>query len=433
MASNQRQGRSSAGLQRLALLAFGALFVVLFLIFAIGQGIGDPSVPSDAVAVVEDAPDGLDTITDKEFAHALEQAAASAQIKPVPKPGDEKYDELKEAALGEILDATWIQGQAEEMGIEVTPEEVDKELEKLKSQSFKTPKQYEEFLKEAHFTQADVDKRVKIQILSTKIQEQVTNEAPTASSREIEEYYEAAKSSQYTTAETRDIRLVKNKDKAKVEAAKVALEKDDSEKSWEKVAKQYSTDTTKGNGGLQAGVSEGTTLPDALDTVAFEAPQGELQGPIEESGTYTVFEVMKITPEKVQSLDEVKSQISTQLEEQLQQQTFARFVRNYGSTWQSRTFCASDFAKTVKRCANFKGEGRPAEANPACFEADPKTPAEACPAPVTQTKPAQPGTVSLLSPEGQQLAQRPRPAGEEVAAEAPAELPGVPPTGAPGE
>jgi parvulin-like peptidyl-prolyl isomerase len=418
-------------LQRLALLAFGALFVVLFLIFAIGQGIGDPSVPSDAVAIVEDAPEDLGTITDKEFASALEQAAASAQIKPVPEPGDDKYDELKETALGELLDAVWIQGQGEEMGIEVTPEEVAKELEKLKSQSFKTPKQYEEFLKEAHFTQADVDKRVKIQILSTKIQEQVTNEAPTPSSREIEDYYEAAKSSQYTTPETRDIRLIKNKDKAEVEAAKAALEKDDSDKSWEKVAEKYSTDTTKGNGGLQAGVSEGTTLPDAVDAAAFEAPQGELQGPIEESGTYTVFEVMKITPEKVQSLDEVKSQISTQLSEQLQQQSFARFVRGYGGRWQSRTFCASDFL--ISRCANFESDGRPAEANPACYEADPKTPAEACPAPVTQIQPAQPGTVSLLTPEGQKLAQRPRPAGEESATEAPAELPGVPPTGAPSE
>jgi len=431
VASNKRPGRSSAGLQRLALLAFGALFVVLFLIFAIGQGIGDPSVPSDAVAVVEDAPDDLGTITDEEFASALEQAASAAQIKPVPEPGDDKYDEVKETALGELLDAVWIQGQAEEMGIEATDEEVAEELKKLKSQSFKTDKQYEEFLKEAHFTQADVDKRVKIQIVSTKIQEQVTNEAPTPSSGEIENYYEAAKASQYTTPETRDIRLIKNKDKAKVEAAKVALEKDDSEKSWEKVAEQYSTDTTKGNGGLQAGVTEGTTLPDALDAAAFKAPQGELQGPIEESGTYTVFEVMKITPEKVQALEDVESQISNQLSEQLQQQAFARFVRNYGSTWQSRTFCSADFL--ISRCANFEGDGRPAESKPACFEADPKTPAEACPAPVGQVQPAQPGSVSPLNPEGQKRPQRPRPAGDEAAVEAPAELPGVPPTGVPGE
>ncbi len=51
--------------------------------------------------------------------------------------------------------------------------------------------------------------------------------------------------------------MIKNTDKAKVEAAKAALEKDDSIKSWETVAKKYSTDTTKSAGGLQSGVTEG--------------------------------------------------------------------------------------------------------------------------------------------------------------------------------
>lgn len=432
MASNQRQGRKSAGLQRLALLAFGALFIVLFLAFAITQGIGNPSVPSDAVAVVEDAPDDLGTVTKDEFQHALDQAAAQAKETSTPKPGDKKYDELKETALGEVLDAIWIQGQAEEMGVSATEKEINDELEKLKGQAFKTDQQYKEFLEEAKFTEADVNERVKIQLLSEKIQTQVTEEAPVPSSAEIENYYEAAKSSQYTTPESRDIRVIKNKDKAKVEEAKAALEKDDSEKSWGKVAKKYSTDTTKSVGGLQSAVTEGG-LGEPLDKAVFAAPQGELEGPLSEGGTYTIFEVMKVTPEKVQSLVEAKSQISAQLAEQAKQQNFAAFVQQYGTTWQSRTFCASDF--TISRCANFKGDGRPPEANEACFEADPKTPPEACPAPVPQVKPAQPGTVSPLTPEGQKLAQRPRPSKlEEGAALPEGEIPGgaVPP-GATGE
>jgi parvulin-like peptidyl-prolyl isomerase len=400
-------------LRRLALLAFGTLFVLLFLIFAIAQGIGDPSVPSDAVAVIEDAPDDLGTITVEEFDRALIQAAAQGQIKPVPKPGDKKYDELKETALGEVLDSVWIQGEAEEMGISVTPDEIAKELEKLKKQAFKTEKQYTEFLKEAHFTTADVNERVTIQILSTKIQEQVTDGTPQPTTREIEDYYEAAKSTQYTTPESRDIRTVKNKDKAKVEAARAELEKDDSTKSWEKIAEKYSTDTTKANGGLQSGVTEGQ-LQEPLDAAVFDASQGELEGLIDEGGSYTVFEVMKITPEKIQSLDEAKPQIDSQLAEQAQQQTFAAFVRNYGNRWSSRTFCAADFL--IERCANFESDGRPPESNPACFEANPKTPPEACPAPVPQVKPAQPGTVTPLNREGQKLAQRPRPSKLEAAA-----------------
>jgi foldase protein PrsA len=426
------KGGTSAGLQRLALLAFAALLILLFAIFAIAQGIGQPSVPSGAVAVIEDAPDDLGTITEEQFQHALDQAAAQGKVTPVPKPGDEKYDELKETALGEVMDSIWIRGQAEEMGISVTEQEIADELKKLKKKSFKTEQQYEEFLKEANFTQADVDTRVTIQMLSEQIQTQVTEEAPIPSNREIEVYYEAAKASQYTTPESRDVRVIKNKDKAKVEEAKAALEKDDSDKSWEAVAKKYSTDTTKNIGGLQSAVTEGAgTLQEPLEGEVFAAEQGELAGPIKDGQAYTLFEVMKVTPEKVQSLDEAKAQISQQLTEQAQQQAFNAFVQQYGARWQSRTFCAADF--TIARCANFKGDGRPAEANPACFEADPKKPAEACPAPITSIKPAMPGTVSPLNPEGQKLPQRPRPSKLEEAVAPEGEIPGGVVPGATGE
>ena len=140
---------------------------------------------------------------------------------------------------------------------------------------------------------------------------------------------------------------------------------------------------------------------------------------------------MKITPEKVQSLEEVESQISNELEEQAQQQTFARFIRNFGSTWKSRTFCVEDVL--IERCANFKGDGRPAEAEPGCYEADPKVPAKACQAPIVQVKPAEPGSVSSPNREGLKRPQRPRPAGDEAASGATPESLGTSPTGVPTE
>jgi len=429
VASSQRQRIKSAGQRRLALLGFAALLVLLFVGFAVAEGIGDPSVSSGDVAIVEDAPEGTDTISKAQLDHAIVIAAAAQQIKPVPKPGDEKYDELKEAALGELFDAIWIQGQAEEMGFPaVTPAEVEKELKKLKSQAFKTEKQYQEFLKESHYTQEDINQRVKLQILSTKIQDQLKEEAPVPSSDEIEEYYEAAKSTQYTTPESRDIRIVVNKDKAKAEEAKAELEKDDSIENWEKVAKRFSTDpASKGKGGTQPSVVEGQGS-EPLNGEVYAAEEGEVRGPLKESRGWVVFEVMTINKPKTSTLEEVEPQINSQLAEQASQQALARFVRNYNSTWTSRTFCADDYK--IERCANFKGDGRPPEADPACFEADPKKPAEACPAPVVQVKPAQPGSVSVLEREGKKLSQRPRPAGEEAATPEGVELPpGVVPGG----
>jgi foldase protein PrsA len=427
VASKQRQ-RKEAGLRRLALVGFGGLLALLFLVVGIAVGIGDPSVPSGAVAIVEETAEGTATITEKEFRRAIARAAAQAQIKPVPKPGDEQYEGLKETALGELLDSIWIEGQATEMGFTVTPKEIAAELKKIKEQSFESSeKKFQEFLKESGFTRADVLSRVKVQVLAGKIQEQIQEEAPTPSKGEIEDYYEATKATQFTTPESRDIRLVVNKSKKKVEEAKTALEKDDSVESWEKVAKKYSSDpATKNKGGLQSAVTEGG-VSEPLNAAVFAADQGELEGPLKESRGFVIFEVSKITPESVQELETVEAQISNQLSEQAAQQNFSRFLRNYNSLWISRTFCDEEVA--IQRCANApRGNGRSPEANPACYEANPAEPPEACPAPVAQVKPALPGSVTVLAPEGQQLAQRPRPAGEEEGAAAPEGLelpPGV--------
>lgn len=421
------------GRQRLALLIFGALFVILFAGFAIVQGIGNPSVPSGDAAVVEHVPDEIGTVSEADFRHALLQQAAQGGLKETPKPGDDKYDELKNGALGELLDTIWIQGEAEELDISVTPKQIATELAQIKKQNFKTEAAFQEFLKTSHFTDEDVTNRVKLQLLSTQIQEKITKEVPPPSESEVADYYDVAKDTQYTTPASRDTRVITNKDKSKVEEAKAALEKDDSPASWKKVAAKYSSDpTSKTKGGLQAGLTEELLQSqEALKTAVFGSPTGELVGPIEVEGNFYLIEVDKLNPEKVQTLDEAKAQIKSQLGQQISQEAFSEFVAEYQTKWESRTFCASDF--TIERCANYVGSGHPASAPPTCYEADPKSKAPLeCPAPVAQATPALPGTTTLLKPQGERLSQRPRPQGLEEAGEGSSVLPeGVPPGAAP--
>ncbi len=429
MGAKPGQSRKSAGRQRLALVLFGALFVALFAGFAIAEGIGQPSVPSGDVALVQGVPSDISTISEAEFKLALLRQAAQGGLKTPPKPGEEKYEELQKAALGELLDTIWIQGEAEELGITATPKQIATELAQIKKQNFKTEAEYQKFLKTSHFTKQDVITRVKLQVLSTAIQEAVSKEAPTPSSSEVSDYYDAAKSTQYTTAATRDVRIVVNKDKAKAEEAKEQLDKDDSAASWKKVAAKFSTDpTTKSTGGLQAGLSEEVLQgKEPLFAAIFKSPTGVVAGPLSYEGSYYVVEVEKLNPEKVQTLDEVSSQIKSQLTQQLAQESFSEFVAGYQSKWTSRTFCASGFV--IERCANYVGSGHPSSAPATCYEANPKggTPKE-CPAPVAQAKPALPGSVTILKPGGEPLAQRPRPEGLTESGEGAPTLPeGVPP------
>jgi foldase protein PrsA len=412
----------------LALILFGALLVLLFAGFAIAQGIGSPSVPSGDVALVEDVPDDGGSISQEDFDRAIVQQVAQAKLKKTPEPGSDKFEELKEGALGELLDQVWIQGQAAEMDIDVTDKQVEEELATIKKQNFGTENAYEKFLEESKFTQEDVDTRVRLQLLSTQIQEKVNGEAPKPSSEEIQAYFDAEKESQFTTAESRDVRLIINKDESKVEAAKKELEADNSEESWKKVAAKYSTDpTSKSKGGLQEGITE-EFLQGPLKTAVFESATGELVGPVKFQTNYVLVEVVKLNSAKEQKLPEVKAQIESTLGQEIQQEFFSEFVSDFTTKWTQRTFCAEGYL--IEKCSNYKGNGHPANASPACYEADPKTPAKECPSPVTPISPALPGSISESKPKGEPFPQRPIPeAGGEAGEEVPVPAGAVPPTG----
>lgn len=409
-----------AGRQRLGLILFGAVFVLLFVGFAIAQGIGAPSVPSGDIAVIKGVPDDVSHISEAEFKAGLAQKVSAGisagELKKAPKPGSKKAEELKEAVQGELLEAVWIQGEAEELAISVTDKQVETELAQIKKTNFPTAAAYKEFLETSKLSQEEVNEKVKLQLLSTKIQELISARSFPPSESEVAENYEQNKATQYTTKQSRDVRVIINKDKAETEAALAKLEADDSAANWKVVAKKYSSDpSTSSKGGLQSGLTEellqtAGPLKDAI----FGAATGEVKGPVKFQENYVVFEVEKLNPEKVQTLAEVKAQITSQLEEQAKQEYFTEFASKFQSKWTSRTTCASGFQ--ISRCANYKSSGHPAEASAACYEANPKKPATECPAPVTQTKPAIPGSVTVLKPAGEQLVQRPQPEGLKSAA-----------------
>jgi parvulin-like peptidyl-prolyl isomerase len=450
--SNAPKGRGPGPVEtrRLGLLVFGTAFILLFVVLAIAEGLGTPGIPSGSIAVVKGIPAGaaapfdkpapnckgenvvqdLSDVTQSEYECAFEQVVASAGLKETPKPGDKQYGELRETTVGSLLETIWIQGLAAEEGLSVTTEEVEKELTKLKKQNFKTEADFKKFLKTSHYTTQDVNERVKIQILSKEIQEKLAEGAGEPSKSRIKEYYEEAKATQFTSPPTREVRILIAKKESEATEAKAALLKDNSALGWEKIVKKYS-ESEASKGGLQPGVTE-EQYAGPVGEAIFAAPKGKVEGPIKYSTSgFVIFQVEKSNPEKVQPLGEAEAQIKAQLQQQEQEAVFGSFVSGFQGLWRSRTFCAS--AYVVEKCSNFKSKAHPAEADPACYEASPKKAPEACPAPVFQAKPALPGSVSIITPKGEALAQRSRPAGLESTEAAPS-LTGLPPgvsTGAP--
>jgi hypothetical protein len=130
-------------------------------------------LPVGVIAIVSHVPPAVGTIKAVDLTRAISQSAADSGLKSTPAPGQPKYKGIEKAALGELLDGIWIQGQAREMRIVATRAQIDRELELIKMENFKTGKEYRAFLKRSHLSHQDVVYRVELQILSTKIQERV--------------------------------------------------------------------------------------------------------------------------------------------------------------------------------------------------------------------------------------------------------------------
>ena len=411
------RGDRGAAPTRLGLVVFGALLVALFVIVAVAQGIGNPSVPSDAIAVVDGAPEG--TVTKEEFDRALVQTAARQQLKDVPAPDDPQYQAIADAAESDLLLQRWVRGEAEERGIEVTDTEVDDELEKVKQQQFGgSEKQFQRFLDQSGYTLDEARARLELELISNEIQKEIVPTDPPVSDDEIQAYYDT-NADQFKQPETRDVRVVLTKTEGEANQALDELGADPQPKDWEAVAKKYSIDeATKTTGGLRQGVVQGQSEA-ALDDQIFSAAQGELVGPFETDAGFYVIEVEKITPASTTSLSEASDQIRQTLVAARQQQIVSDFQADFQNEWTARTFCGEDYR--IDQCSN-------AEPPPsACTEKLAES--TGCDAVVPSTKPIAPGTAGVFgAPAPTGLPQGPitRPA---AAAGAPGALPpGLTPT-----
>lgn len=411
----------AAARRRLGLLAFGVLLVGLFVGVALAQGFGDPEVPDDAIAIVEEAPN--EEITVEEFERSLTQTAARQGLPEVPPDDDPQFDLLRDGAISDLILSRWVLGEAEDRGIEITDREIAEELERVKEEQFGSDKAFDKFLEDSGFTLEEARERIRLQLVSDRIQRAVLPEDPGITDEEIETYYNENQE-QFEQPETRDVRVILTRNEEEADEALAALEEDSTPKGFEEVAKEFSIDeATKSTGGLRDAVVEGQSEP-ALDEQIFSAPQGELVGPFETESGFYVIQVETINPAQTVPLDEAREQVEQTLIAARQQEIATAFQDRFTSKWQVRTFCAEDYR--IDRCSN------PPSVPDACTEEIATT--TGCGAPVASTRPIAPGSAGVFgTPTAPALPQGPF-TGETAASDLPPGLipgGGVPPGAAP--
>ena len=394
-------------------MVFGAA-LLLFAVFALLQGFGDPTVPAGAIAVIEDTPEGTVEITRAELDHAIVLGAAAQGLDP-PEPGTPLHEDLKAAAVDELIKSVWVPGQAEELGFEMTERELEAEIERIKEEEAESEAEFREILELSGYTLADFEKSIRRGSLNEDTESWLAERVPVPSEEEIEDYYSAFVDAEKAIAVPqpgeRYVRLVVNKDRAEVEQALRRLERDRyALEGWDRVVKQLSEDPSRKEDGYRNFSEE--DLDDSLTAAVFAAGDAGLSGLVKTDKGFAVFEVLSTTEPSdglnYRSLQAMKGDIKRSLKSQIRNELVSDFGYDYIDKWTARTFCAPGYV--VEACANFESDGHPDEAPAACYEAEPKGGRpEACPAVVTLTKVVSPGAVSLLVLGGERRPQGPQP------------------------
>lgn len=267
---------------------------------------------------------------------------------------EQQYTSLKQSVLGYLISANWVLSEAAEQGVKVSDSEVKKQFNQIKSQQFPTEVAFQKFLASTGYTVSDVLLRVKLDLLSTKLQQKISkNAGKKPSQSEIKAYYEQHKS-QYGQPEKRNILIILTKTQAQAEKAKKEIE---SGKSFSSVAKAVSIDpVSKAAGGSLPGVVKGQEEK-ALDEAVFSAKVGVLGGPVKTPFGYYIYEVKKVIPGDQQSLSQVQSSISQQITAERQQKAVSEFVKNFRKKWTARTECRSEYS--VQDCKSYKAPAAP--------------------------------------------------------------------------
>jgi parvulin-like peptidyl-prolyl isomerase len=297
---------------------------------------GGGDVPADAVALV----DGQE-IAKTDYDALIEQARTSYknQKREFPKAGSQEFQTLKNQAVQFLIQREQFEQEAEALDVAITDKQVDARLEQIRKQYFGgDKKKYEAQLKEQGLSDAQVRKDIRAQIVSEKIFEEVTR-AEKVTDKEVEDYY-AKNKTQYSQPESREVRhiLVKTKAKADDVYAQVKGGGD-----FAALAKKLSEDTGSKDNGGKLTISRGQTVA-PFDKQAFELKLNEISTPVKtEFGFHVIQALGAAKPAKVTPLKDVQDSIRQQLVQTKKNEAMTKWVDELKKDYEDKVTYAIGF------------------------------------------------------------------------------------------
>lgn len=301
-----------------------------------GCGGGSDEVPADAVAVV----DG-EEIAKSDYDALIAQAKQSYknQKREFPAAGSQEFQTLRNQAVQFLVQREQFEQEAADLDVEVTDAQVDARLKQIQEQYFGgDKKKYEAQLKEQGLNEAQVRNDIRAQIVSEKLFEQITRDVK-VTDQEVQNYY-GENTEQYSQPESRDVRHILVKTKAKADQLYDQLQDG---ADFAALAKQHSTDTGSKQSGGKLTISKGQTVA-PFDTTAFALKQGVVSRPVKtEFGFHIIEALTAVKPAKTTPLKDVRESIRQQLLQTKKNEAMTEWVDDLKDDYEDKVSYAAGF------------------------------------------------------------------------------------------
>ena len=307
-------------------------FLGCILLALLAAGCGGTSrvgLTSNDVAVV-----GSKQISKDQFQTLMDRRKKSydANKQKFPKAGTTEYEQLKSQAISFLIQRAEFEQEAENFGIKVTDDKIDKRLKQIKTQFYGgSDARFKKALQQQFLTEDEALDEVRALIISEELFKKVTGDIK-ASPKEIAAYYKAHKS-QYQQPESRDVRHILVQKKALADQLYAQLK---GGANFATLAKKYSKDPGSAANGGKLTVAKGHTVPE-FDKAAFALKKGELSQPIKTQYGYHIIQALSdIKPPQKTPLAKVEKSIKQNLEDQQKRDAMTKWVQD-----KTKSYCKS--------------------------------------------------------------------------------------------
>lgn len=302
-----------------------------------GTTVPDPPSYSDCVARLQST------------ASSSNEGGAKPDVSKLRAECQKKYSSLLSQALGYLISAHWLIGEAAEDHVPASRQAAQSQLADARKKLFPGSEAYERFLKSSGKTTADVTREFEVNQASMNLHKRIEASVPTVSSAEVARQY-AEHPARYALPQRRDVQIIRTSNLADAERVKREIA---SGQSFAKVVARIPLVQPIGaKDGLARDLSKGFYREKRLDDAIFNAKPNVLMGPVKIILGYYVFEVKGIKAPRHLTLREVQGSIRRHLPLEERQRALERFVKEWRAKWTARTSCSPSFV--VAKCRQYQ-------------------------------------------------------------------------------